>query len=173
MKYAVIIMLACLLVLVCHDAFTDILYLKNGTQREGTIMSQDEKKVVLRIGDEKDGIDVAFSSEEVLRIDKVGAEQTIEVPFAQGPKIRITPPLIRGTPLFANLTRPIIPGVEQRVNTESSGGAEEIRRLDTQSKITSDSFLVHDAENERVTAKDDRIRDNLKKYLSDRTNTTQ
>lgn len=173
MKYVVIVMLMCMLVLVCQEAFTDILYLKNGTQREGTVVSQDEKKVVFRIGNEEDGVDVAFLSDEISRIDKIDAEQTMEVSFAKGLKITIAQPIIQGSPLFANLTRPIASGKSQYFDEERVSNGEKTTGFDAQAKRTGDSSLLRDVESEHIAAKDARIRKNLRKYLNDVTNTTQ
>ena len=173
MKYAVIVILVCLLVLVCQDAFTDILYLTNGTRREGMVVHQDEKKVVLRIGDEKDGVDVAFSREEVLRIDKMGEAQVIEVSLAEGPTVKISPPLISEAPLFINQTKPIIADEEQSVDVDERGlGSEKAApSLDTPAESTVDTHLVHDAESARIEEKETEIQETLKKYL-DQANST-
>lgn len=170
MKHAVIVMLVCLLLLVCHDAFTDMLYLTNGTRREGTVMHEDEKKVVLRIGDEKDGVDVAFSRNEVLRIDKVGTTPVIEVPLTQGSLVKIPPPRINEEPLFVNQTEPI--AADEEGMSEEGASSETVEQpLEAPPESVGDAHSLQDAESALFENKEAHMQETLEKYLEQTNNT--
>lgn len=95
MKNIIVGVALCLLAVMCRDALCDTLYLKNGAEHQGKIISQDENKVVLRIGPDEDGVDVVFSSDEVLRIDTIDSVTAGELP------------MVVPEPAMANLTKPL------------------------------------------------------------------
>ena len=121
--------------------------------------------MVLRIGDEKDGVDVAFSRDEVLRIGKIGETPVIEVPLAQGPTVKIPQPLITEEPLFVNQTEPIISNEGSYLNEESLGSEEAAPSLDTPPESAADTHLVHDAESVLLEKKATEMQETLNKYL--------
>lgn len=105
MKYVITFMLLCLSVQLCTDAYTDTLYLKSGKEHKGTVINQNETGVVFCIGDKEDGIEIVFSNDEVLRIEKAGAEQLIKVPIEGGSEVTIPKPQLSQIPLFTNLSQ--------------------------------------------------------------------
>lgn len=108
MKYLISFVLFCLLVVVAKDACTDTIYLKSGKEHKGTVINQNESGVLFLIGDKEEGVEILFANDEVLRIDKAGADQIIKVPLTEGPEITIPRPRISQGPLFTNLTQKVV-----------------------------------------------------------------
>jgi hypothetical protein len=120
MNKAIILLL--LLLSIAVNAYADVLYLKNGTQYTGTVIKQDDQKVIFKIGEAQDSFEATFFAEEVLRIDKPGLSNFITLPSGEGPSIEIPRPIIPQEPVVAEQVR------IQKTKTvqESADIAEEI-----------------------------------------------
>mgnify|MGYP001603991279 CR=1 FL=1 len=105
MKKVIFLLFSLFLVFLIYGiAWADILYLKNGKQVSGKSVTEDTEKVVFRVGEADDTIDVTFFTEEVLRIDKKEVSNVIELPFAQGKGIKFPRPVLSNVPFLANQT---------------------------------------------------------------------
>jgi len=69
MKKIVCLSLAVLfLAMFYQDAFSSTVYLKNGSQKKGKIVKQDDKKVVLEIGKGEDSVEITYFMDEVTSV---------------------------------------------------------------------------------------------------------
>ncbi|MFC1709307.1 hypothetical protein ACFL2J_04540 [Candidatus Omnitrophota bacterium] len=85
----------------CREAFCDTLYLKNGTQFKGSVVKQDEVRVIFSIGEEEDSVEATFFNEEILRIDKTEVSSFISVPFGDGQQIDFPRPIFSQEPMIS------------------------------------------------------------------------
>lgn len=144
---------------ICEICFADTLYLKNGKQVSGKAVTEDAEKVVFRVGEADDTIDVTFFTEEVLRIDKKEVSNVIELPFAQGKGIRFPRPVLSNVPFSANQT--IAESEEQSDETKSEDiPIQQEAQNNGQATIPTENF-ISDKDREILSKQKDTIEELL------------
>jgi len=59
---------------ICSNVFAKVVYLNNGSKAVGKIVSQDDDKIVLEIGEGEDATDVTFFSDEIKSMEETDLE---------------------------------------------------------------------------------------------------
>lgn len=117
MRQNIIMLLLCLLFVVSLNAYADTVYLKKGSQYQGTVIRQDDEKVTLRIGEGEDGVEITLFNDEILRIDKAEVSSFITLPFGSDQQIDIPRPIFQQVPV---VTEQVKVQREQKSKTEQS-----------------------------------------------------
>jgi len=117
------------------NSYADTLYLKNGTQKDGKTISEDEEKVVFQIGGQ-DGVAVTYFQDDVMRLVKEAAKTSIQAPVGQGlqfDKLIGNIELPSDSSLESQSTQAVIAKTEenapQSLDKESTGLKEEIEPI--------------------------------------------
>jgi len=110
-----IILLSCVFALLIFysDVFADTLYLKNGTQYIGQTIEQDDEKVIFKIGEGVDSVEITFFKDEILRVEKAEVSSFIITPLIEDKKLEIPKPIFATEPLITETT------AEEQVKEES------------------------------------------------------
>ncbi|MDD5004975.1 MAG: hypothetical protein PHS93_00535 [Candidatus Omnitrophica bacterium] len=79
------ILLCCVffVLIIAGNVFADTLYLKNGNQVTGTMIMQDDEKVLFRIGEGQDAVEITFFKDEISRIEKQEIPNFVTPPSAE------------------------------------------------------------------------------------------
>lgn len=97
------------------DVFADTLYLKNGIQHIGQAIKQDDEKVVFKIGEGEDSVEITFFNDEILRVEKAESSSFIITPPVENKKLKIPEPIF--TPLEKEVDE-----VSDRIPFKADGG---------------------------------------------------
>ena len=170
MKYIIVLFLTFSIILICQDAFTDVLYLKSGGQRKGKVVSQDENKTIFRVGGAEDGVDITFFSDEILRIDKTDVPDLMQLPFTpQGPGFSIPRPIMQTEPLFTDQIKAIEPEVQEDEQADSDAderGIEEEKEEEIV-EIIKPTTLIADIPEQPIEAAGPNTKKEYKPLLND------
>ena len=155
MKKNAIMLFLCILLVVSLNAYADTVYLKNGSQYQGTVVRQDDEKVLLRIGEGEDGVEITLFNDEILRIDKAEVSSFITLPFGSDQQIDIPRPIFEQQPV---VTEQVKVQREQKAQSDQSVEDEEQLNLtgdmDTQVELSGDIDIQPEESEQQEEAPD-------------------
>lgn len=116
MKKQILLLCSLVVLIFCAAGFAEEVYLSNGDKVEGKVVSQDEEKVVVRIGEGSDATDVTFFTDEIKSIEE---SQPVEEPTS-GIEYVISQGQPEETPQAPSLSQPAETKQEEAAPAEIS-----------------------------------------------------